>query len=781
MGTPVYCFGDFRLDPTTRELSRNGEAVVIAASSFDCLVYLVEHRERAVGKDELIAAVWGRSDVSDNLLAQTIVRLRRALDDASSEQRCIKTMARVGYRWMLETTVLSSPFVTQAEAMQGDSVVDDDRDKAKFHPHPRRVRLSLLVSLLITIIVAACYWGWQAVQIKPASTPMHFNDGTAIVLPAEVRAPDDWNWLHLGLMDLLSTQLREAKVPTESSQDVLNLLNQSGSAQLASFALVVTPHVSLSDNRWHVHLDAKAKDGRSWQAESSSSDVLAAAHAASDLMLVQLGYANGSSKSIAGDSLQQYMLRIEATQLAGQPDIAHKLIDNAPPGMRHTPELAFVQAELYCAEGKLELCEQSLNDLRTRVSATENPVLRGKVLTSLWFPYRRKNQYAEGEAVLDEAVHLLQGQKDTEALATAYLDRSHLEFYQSKLDEATLDLGRARVDFVLAGDSVGQAKVDRAMGEIALRRGQFGTAVPLLQHAYEQYQRMGMRQLLSSALDALAGAQKLSLLYPDELATTDKFWPFEQKHMDFLDNYSRHELANTRALALADNGRTSDAMALLESILAQASAEEEATLRALLYVNLAKLALDREDVAGALQWIGKAMDGTALAQDDDPSDYGEAWYVNVIALQRAGKTDELKRTVTAMQAWAARLPKQNDLVTIWLLRAKAAQAWSDGQRDQALQQLKSAMAAADALGTPETIVDVGRAYALTLLAAGHVDQAVAVSGRLSDWTSVDWRAAWVESCVLQALGQNAAADKARGRAQQLAGDRRLPGGVVAMF
>lgn len=778
MGTPTYAFGDFRLDPRARELRRNGEPVVIAASAFDCLVYLIEHRQRAVGKDELIAAVWGRSDVSENLLAQTIVRLRRALDDASNEQRYIKTMARVGYRWMPETTVLSSP-VAEADTAQGSPGVTNETIGRP--AHSTRVRRPLMVALVLTIAVAVCYLGWQIASIRPVSAPMHFKDGTAIVLPAEVSASGDWNWLHLGLMDLLSTQLRDAKVPTESSRDVLNLLHQSGTAELASFALVVTPRVTLSDNRWHVHLDAKAKDGRRWQAESSSGDVLAAARAASDLLLVQLGYVNTASKSTTSDSLQQYTLRIQATQLAGQPELAHQLIDNAPQAMRDTPELKYAQAELYCAEGKLQPCEQSLSDLRTRISATEKPVLRGKVLTSLWFPYRRKGQFAEGVAALDEAVHLLQGQKDSEALATAYLDRSHLEVYQGKLDEATLDLGRARVNFALAGDTVGQAKVDRAMGEIAVRRGQYSAALTLLQRAYEQYQRMGMRQLFSSALDALAHAQKLALRFPDELATTDRFWPFEQKHMDFLDDYVRHQLSMTRATALADNGRTSDASALLERTLAAASGSEEASLRASISMNLARLALDRDDLPGALQWIGKAMAGTVLSDDGDPSDFAEASYLNIIVLQRTGKTDELKRAVAAMQAWAAHLPKQNDVATTWLLRAKAIEAWNDGQRDQALQQLKLAMTAADASGAPETIVDVGRSYALALLAAGHVDQAVAVSGRLAEWTGVDWRAAWVESSVLQALGQGVAADKARSKAQQLAGDRPLPSSAGGMF
>ena len=79
-----YLFRDFCLDPAARELRRNGELVALPISALDCLAYLIAHRERAVGRDELIAAVWGRADVADTLLAQTVLRIRRTLGDAGA-------------------------------------------------------------------------------------------------------------------------------------------------------------------------------------------------------------------------------------------------------------------------------------------------------------------------------------------------------------------------------------------------------------------------------------------------------------------------------------------------------------------------------------------------------------------------------------------------------------------------------------------------------------------------------------------------------------------------
>src|SRR5690349_15496036 len=95
-----YVFGEFELNPATRELSRNGSPVPLRPRSLECLVYLIEHRDRAVGRDELVAAVWGKVDAADTVVAQTLLRARKALDDTGSQQGMIRTVPRFGYRWV---------------------------------------------------------------------------------------------------------------------------------------------------------------------------------------------------------------------------------------------------------------------------------------------------------------------------------------------------------------------------------------------------------------------------------------------------------------------------------------------------------------------------------------------------------------------------------------------------------------------------------------------------------------------------------------------------------
>jgi len=75
----LYRFDDFQLDPRSRRLTFRGEEIGVEPRVFDVIVYLVEQRERAVGRDELIAAAWGRVDSSDATLAQAILKARRLL------------------------------------------------------------------------------------------------------------------------------------------------------------------------------------------------------------------------------------------------------------------------------------------------------------------------------------------------------------------------------------------------------------------------------------------------------------------------------------------------------------------------------------------------------------------------------------------------------------------------------------------------------------------------------------------------------------------------------
>ena len=123
-----YLFGEFELNPASRELLRNGQPIALRPRSLECLIYLIEHRDRAVGRDELISAVWGRVDASDTVVAQTLLRTRKALEDTGNQQGMIRTLPRFGYRWVASiretTTASDSDAEVAAAAYTGGDVAD---------------------------------------------------------------------------------------------------------------------------------------------------------------------------------------------------------------------------------------------------------------------------------------------------------------------------------------------------------------------------------------------------------------------------------------------------------------------------------------------------------------------------------------------------------------------------------------------------------------------------------------------------------------------------------
>jgi|GEM_PF-4185053 len=95
-----YRFGEFRLCPRTRELSKGGERLCIEYRVFDLLAYLVRNCDRAVGKAELEEVVWGGKPLSETVLSHTVMKARQAINDCAGEQKLIRTIRAFGYRFV---------------------------------------------------------------------------------------------------------------------------------------------------------------------------------------------------------------------------------------------------------------------------------------------------------------------------------------------------------------------------------------------------------------------------------------------------------------------------------------------------------------------------------------------------------------------------------------------------------------------------------------------------------------------------------------------------------
>ncbi len=101
----IYEFDEFELDLGLGELRRAGVAEALEPQVFNLLVYMVEHRDRLVSRDELLEKLWDGRIVSDAAIASRIRDARKALGDDGKAQRYIRTLHRRGFRFANEVTI----------------------------------------------------------------------------------------------------------------------------------------------------------------------------------------------------------------------------------------------------------------------------------------------------------------------------------------------------------------------------------------------------------------------------------------------------------------------------------------------------------------------------------------------------------------------------------------------------------------------------------------------------------------------------------------------------
>ena len=101
-GTLRYRFSGHILSPARRTLVRGGRELPLIPRCFDLLVLLVERRNEAVSRHEILDAVWSDVVVTDGALSQAVRILRRTLGDDAREPTFIRTVHRHGYRFVCD-------------------------------------------------------------------------------------------------------------------------------------------------------------------------------------------------------------------------------------------------------------------------------------------------------------------------------------------------------------------------------------------------------------------------------------------------------------------------------------------------------------------------------------------------------------------------------------------------------------------------------------------------------------------------------------------------------
>ena len=128
----VYRFHDYTLDEARRELRRTGQLVAVEPKVFQVLLYLLQHRDRVVSKEELLEQCWPEAFVSEAALTRCLTKLRKVVQADRTAPPVIKTLHGHGYRFVADVTrvppasspeAVASPEVRHTPASAGSTPV----------------------------------------------------------------------------------------------------------------------------------------------------------------------------------------------------------------------------------------------------------------------------------------------------------------------------------------------------------------------------------------------------------------------------------------------------------------------------------------------------------------------------------------------------------------------------------------------------------------------------------------------------------------------------------
>jgi DNA-binding winged helix-turn-helix (wHTH) protein/TolB-like protein/Flp pilus assembly protein TadD len=248
-------FGAVTIDRQLRAAIHAAEALPLTPKAFDLLVYLVDHRDRVVSKNELLDAVWADTAVEEANLTQTIFMLRKALRTVDARHEWIVNVPKRGYRFVEPAP--ADPDVA-AESVEAPSPVPSHSQK-----HPARVwrAAGALVVIAGALLMAAV----GGLPIGRSSAP---EINSVAVLPLENHAGEASQLFADGIGDDLArhfARVRSVRVLTRQSSaragdlrhDVRKLADRLGVDAVLAGELQETP----SSFRLDLHL-IHAKSGK---------------------------------------------------------------------------------------------------------------------------------------------------------------------------------------------------------------------------------------------------------------------------------------------------------------------------------------------------------------------------------------------------------------------------------------------------------------------------------------------------------------------------------------
>lgn len=170
----IFFIADWQVSPAEGALRRGDEMVHLEPKAMEVLVYIASRPGEVVTREALERDVWRGAVIGSDAVTNTVIKLRKALQDDARQPRYIATIPKKGYQLIADIRhdeVLPVETTTSPTAAEPIGTPAAAKNRAPWFKHA-----GLLV-VLAAVVLLLVSWLWQPDDQRPEDVP------SIIVLP----------------------------------------------------------------------------------------------------------------------------------------------------------------------------------------------------------------------------------------------------------------------------------------------------------------------------------------------------------------------------------------------------------------------------------------------------------------------------------------------------------------------------------------------------------------------------------------------------------------------
>lgn len=164
-GNKGFFINDWRVSPSEGLLTRSNETERLEPKAMEVLVYLASHPGEVITREDLERDVWHGALVGYDAVTNTVIKLRKALQDNARQPHFIATIPKKGYQLIASVTYPKDVDSFVSESSVSNGLVGAQQIQPPWSLH----KTNIVMLALAVVIVFGLIWLWPSASSTDGS------------------------------------------------------------------------------------------------------------------------------------------------------------------------------------------------------------------------------------------------------------------------------------------------------------------------------------------------------------------------------------------------------------------------------------------------------------------------------------------------------------------------------------------------------------------------------------------------------------------------------------